>query len=131
MAFAELQFSAHANNLPPIIMEPTMNPTFSATTAKGTNSYALPFGGRFADKPPIDFCPPNSLSLSQRTMHGLQQELLGYGCIASTASTKTGLEAVAECLEAMANGTAEPLLFLSSLDPGVGKTTLIKHHILA
>ncbi|NVO29549.1 hypothetical protein HJ526_19215, partial [Donghicola sp. C2-DW-16] len=108
-----------------------MNTTFSATSAKGTNSYTLPFGGRFADKPPIDFCPPNSLSLPQRTMHGLQQELLGYGCIASAASTKIGLEAVAECLEAMANGTAEPRLFLSSLDPGVGKTTLIKHHILA
>lgn len=108
-----------------------MNDTFSATSAKETFKHDLPLGGHIPVNFPIDFRPPNTFSLSQRTLYGLERELRGYGCMSSTSSTRTGLEAVAECLEAMANGTAEPRLFLSSLDPGVGKTTLIKHHILA
>jgi|GEM_PF-1183413 len=38
-----------------------------------------------------------------------------------------GLKDLASHLEAMADGTAEKLYYLSSLDPGVGKTQTIKH----
>ena len=36
---------------------------------------------------------------------------------------------LAEALEAMAVGRAEPKFFLSSLDPGVGKTQTITHFV--
>jgi hypothetical protein len=37
----------------------------------------------------------------------------------------TALQAVADALEAMVEGTCSPSLYVSSLDPGVGKTTAI------
>jgi hypothetical protein len=108
-----------------------MNDTFSATSAKETYKHDLPLGGHIPVNYPIDFCPPNTLSLSQRTMYGLERELRGYGCYSSSSSTRRGLEAVAECLEQMTEGRAKPRLYLSSVDPGVGKTTLIRHYILS
>jgi hypothetical protein len=41
----------------------------------------------------------------------------------------TALTELASVLEAMANGTCPPKMFLSSLDPGVGKTQTITHFI--
>lgn len=37
----------------------------------------------------------------------------------------TALEEITETLEAMANGNADPKIYLSSLDPGVGKTSAL------
>jgi hypothetical protein len=42
-----------------------------------------------------------------------------------TAEMWTALKAIAETLEAMAEGTCEDAIHLSSLDPGVGKTTTV------
>ncbi len=41
------------------------------------------------------------------------------------------LKAIAETLEAMANGTCEELIHLASLDPGIGKTTTVIHFLKA
>jgi hypothetical protein len=41
----------------------------------------------------------------------------------------SALEAVLRAMEAMADGTCEPLVYLSSLDPGVGKTTAVIHFL--
>ncbi|NVJ64412.1 MAG: DEAD/DEAH box helicase family protein, partial [Flavobacteriaceae bacterium] len=41
----------------------------------------------------------------------------------------SSLEEVLKCLVAMANGDAQPVVHLSSLDPGVGKTTTYIHFI--
>lgn len=43
--------------------------------------------------------------------------------------TYEALTDIAETMEAMANGTAEPKIYLSSLDPGTGKTTVITQFI--
>lgn len=42
-----------------------------------------------------------------------------------------GIEELVVCLERMACGTAEPCFYLSSLDPGVGKTQTLLHFLLA
>src|SRR5690348_5023499 len=43
----------------------------------------------------------------------------------------TALTVLASVLEAMAEGRCPPKLFLSSLDPGVGKTQTVTHFIRA
>jgi hypothetical protein len=42
-----------------------------------------------------------------------------------------GIEALAKCLEQMAEGECEEQFFLSSLDPGVGKTQTVVHFLRA
>ncbi|MCA1338294.1 hypothetical protein [Pseudooceanicola marinus] len=63
-------------------------------------------------------------------MHSLEQELIGYG-MAPSSSRRRGLLAAAKILEDMAEGSAKPQVYLSSLDPGVGKTLLIRHVLKA
>jgi hypothetical protein len=48
---------------------------------------------------------------------------------APTPKMWTALQDVSDTLESMAEGTAAPLVYLSSLDPGVGKTTTVIHFI--
>ena len=42
-----------------------------------------------------------------------------------------GLRSAVECFEGMANGSLAPIAYLSSLDPGVGKTEAIIHFVRA
>jgi len=42
-----------------------------------------------------------------------------------------GIKAIIETMEAMAEDRCEPLLYVSSLDPGVGKTSAVVHFIRA
>lgn len=100
-----------------------------ATSAKGFSAHVLPLGGQEPIRDHIrDFHPPNRLGLSAVALHETLLELKGYGLTPSTSMT-SGLEAVADTLEAMAEDSLPPRVHLSSLDPGVGKTTLIKHFI--
>lgn len=78
----------------------------------------------------LDFHPPNRPGLADQVMLSLLPELSSYG-LTPTRSMSTGLYAAARALEAMAEGTLSPQFHLSSLDPGVGKTTLIRHFIMA
>jgi hypothetical protein len=64
--------------------------------------------------------------LTDLTMAGLTETFRRFGHEPSTAQMQ-GLRDLASHLEATANGTAEPLYYLSSLDPGVGKTQTIVH----
>lgn len=71
---------------------------------------------------------PKSRSLANRTMEGLLATFAERNHCPSD-DMWTALRAVAETLEAMADGDAEPVIYLSSLDPGVGKTQTYIHFI--
>ena len=91
---------------------------------------ASSFGGQEPIVPLLDFHPPNRPGLAGHVMQSLLLELGSYG-LTPTRSMSTGLYAAAQALEAMAEGTLPPQFHLSSLDPGMGKTTLIRHFIMA
>ena len=100
-----------------------------ATSAKGFSAHALLLGGQEPTRiSHREFTPPNRLGLSAVALHETLLELRGYGLTPSTSMTR-GLAAVADTLEAMAEDSLPPRVHLSSLDPGAGKTTLIKHFI--
>lgn len=87
-------------------------------------------GGR---KPPIyseDFTPsaPSSGNLADRTIASLQRTFRVFGHEPSVAMWD-GLKAVAETLDGMASGACDPAVYVSSLDPGVGKTQLVVHFL--
>lgn len=63
-------------------------------------------------------------------MQSLLSELSSYDVL-PTKSMRRGLYNAALTLEAMAEETVPPRFHLSSLDPGVGKTTLIRHFIMS
>lgn len=63
-------------------------------------------------------------------MQSLLSELGSYGVL-PTWSMSRGLYHAKQVLEAMAEETIPPQFHLSSLDPGVGKTTLIRHFIMS
>jgi hypothetical protein len=69
-----------------------------------------------------------SRSLAERTMASLRASFSRIGH-APTPAMWTALEAVATTLERMATHTADPVFYLSSLDPGVGKTSTVIHFI--
>src|SRR3569833_1026381 len=82
----------------------------------GENSHSLsgvftPFGG-----------------LGMATLSSLRDTFRGFGHQPS-ATMWNGLAAVAAVLEDMANGTCAPAVYVSSLDPGVGKTQLLIHYL--
>ena len=101
-----------------------------ATSAHEINTPAFSIGGQDSTRPYIGIHPPNISSISDQAMRSLLLELDDYGLSPSTSTTR-GLASVAEALEAMSEGSLPPQFHLSSLDPGVGKTTLIKHFIKA
>lgn len=68
-------------------------------------------------------CPP-SRSLADQTLAALEDFFAGRGHSPSTAMWKA-LRAGADTMENMADGTCPPLIHVSSLDPGVGKTTTV------
>ena len=101
-----------------------------ATSAFDLATLAPSLGGQDPIRPCIGIYPPNISSISSRAMQSLLLELSAYGLFPSTSTTR-GLAAAAEALEAMSEGSLPPQFHLSSLDPGLGKTTLIKHFINA
>ena len=107
-----------------------MHPTKAITTACGLATPAPVFGGQEPVVSLIDFHPPNRPSLADLAIWSVEQELHRHG-VKLTTSTRTSLYEAAKGLEAMSEGTLPPQFHLSSLDPGVGKTTLIKHFIMA
>ena len=62
--------------------------------------------------------------LTERTLSALREAFAQYGHQPSEAMW-VGIRALIEALVCMANGTLDPLAFLSPLDPGVGKTETI------
>lgn len=72
--------------------------------------------------------PAPSEGLAAQTVASLKQTFVNIGH-APTPAMWTALDAVATTLEQMANHTAEPTVYLSSLDPGVGKTSTVIHFI--
>ena len=101
-----------------------------ATSALGLAPCTLSFGGQEPIVTLTDFHPPNRPGLADLTIQSLLSELGSYG-IVPTSSMRKSLCHAAQVLEAMAEETIPPQFHLSSLDPGVGKTTLIRHFIMA
>lgn len=66
--------------------------------------------------------------LAGATLRALESTFSGFGH-SPTTEMWTGLAAAAGVLEAMANGTADKVAYVSSLDPGVGKTQLLVHFL--
>lgn len=74
------------------------------------------------DLPPF---APSPKSLAQRAFEELREDFVRFGHYPNQAMFEA-LYAVLETLQRMADGTCPPSVYLSSLDPGVGKTqTLI------
>lgn len=68
--------------------------------------------------------------LAGATLRALQGSFSGFGH-SPTREMWNGLAAVAGVLETMANGTCPKSVYVSSLDPGVGKTQLLVHFLRA
>lgn len=71
-----------------------------------------------------------SLTLADQTMLTLRTTFDRIRHI-PTEPMWEALQAVANTLDRMANGTAAPMVYVSSLDPGVGKTTTVIHFLRA
>src|SRR5262249_10828836 len=69
-------------------------------------------------------------SLSEETLAALHLSFSKLNHF-PTEEMWTALRAIAETLEAMANGNCEDAIHLSSLDPGIGKTTTVIHFLKA
>lgn len=76
----------------------------------------------------VPLAPPLQPTLTQRTLETLRTSFTQHDHHPSD-DMWTALTAIAETLEAMANGTCSSAIHLSSLDPGVGKTTTIIHFL--
>lgn len=66
--------------------------------------------------------------LAGSTLRALRNAFIGFGH-SPTPEMWKGLGAVAGVLESMANGTCAKNVYVSSLDPGVGKTQLLIHFL--
>ena len=66
--------------------------------------------------------------LAEQTVEAIQAtfERIGHD---PTPAMWEALTAVADTLDRMANNTADPVVYVSSLDPGVGKTTTVIHFL--
>jgi hypothetical protein len=73
-------------------------------------------------------CTPSHPSLSQQTMAGLIVEFDKYGHKPSEKMW-AALEAAAQNLQDQADGVAGESIYVSSLDPGVGKTQTLIHFL--
>jgi hypothetical protein len=71
-----------------------------------------------------------SPSLAEQTILALQTTFLQIGHCPTPAMWEA-LRAVADTLDHMASKTAAPVVYVSSLDPGVGKTTTVIHFLKA
>jgi hypothetical protein len=71
-----------------------------------------------------------SRSLSEDTLAALRTSFSKHNHFPSD-DMWTALKALADTLEEMANGTCKKAIHLSSLDPGIGKTTTVIHFLKA
>ena len=69
-------------------------------------------------------------TLAEQTIAALQATFSRIGHCPTPAMWEA-LTAVADTLDRMANKTADPVVYVSSLDPGVGKTTTVIHFLKA
>ena len=97
----------------------------------------LPVGDQVVERPlrvspKEDFTTPKAVaihsSLTQQTMTSMRSEFDGVGHFPSTTQYEA-IEALVSTFEAMADGTCQRNFYLSSLDPGVGKTSAVKHFV--
>jgi hypothetical protein len=72
----------------------------------------------------------SSGELKDQTISALKSNFLEYGH-APSETMWVGIAALVDALEQMANGTLDPLPYLSPLDPGVGKTEAVVEFIRA
>lgn len=75
-----------------------------------------------------DDTPDPTGALAALTIDALRRNFAAIGH-APTREMWIALRAVADTLDRMAAGTAAPVVYLSSLDPGVGKTSTVIHFI--
>ena len=68
--------------------------------------------------------------LTEQSLKTLRATFDQYGHQPSVAMW-CGIRSMVEHLERMANGTLAPIAYLSSLDPGVGKTEAVIHFVRA
>ena len=71
----------------------------------------------------------STYSLADATMTSLMDTLSRRGGGVPQHDVTTALHELVATLSAMADGTAHPRFYLSSLDPGVGKTTSLVHFV--
>lgn len=90
----------------------------------------IPTGGKSTPIFIDDFTPIErpSKGLAAHTLEALRVTFREYGQ-EPTPAMWSGLSAVAAALERMANGICAPSVYVSSLDPGVGKTQLLVHFL--
>lgn len=72
--------------------------------------------------------PPGQASLAEQVLTAALSELGGHG-LTPTQDMKEGLFDLARTLQLMAEDQLPPRFFLSSMDPGVGKTTMVRQFI--
>jgi hypothetical protein len=92
-------------------------------------------GGQTCKKNPLyvvvpPSCHPASSSLAGQTIDALRRYFDDRGHYPSDEMW-TALQAVAKTMESMAEGRCRPAIHISSLDPGVGKTTTVVHFLRA
>lgn len=85
-------------------------------------------GGDLVREPSYGFSPLRTGGLTKDTIASLRATFSGYGHN-PTPDMWEALNAIASTAEAMADGNCPPLVYLSSLDPGVGKTTVVIHFL--
>src|SRR5205085_3872125 len=73
---------------------------------------------------------PLETSLAEATLTRLRNWFTPQGLHPSKTMWE-GIEDLSLCLQRMAEGKAKPEFFLSSLDPGVGKTQTVFHFLLS
>jgi hypothetical protein len=114
----------------PAALVPTTTNTTNSPSALEVSSASK--GGQSCKKtalyevaPPSEQpAPPSSTPLADQTMAALKDYFAGRQHAPSEAMW-VALRAVADTMEGMAEGRCPPLIHLSSLDPGVGKTTTV------
>lgn len=90
-------------------------PRYGFRKTRETKTKAIPSAGIF-----------ETGSLTTRTLGDLKATFQKWGHRPSPEQW-SGLRSLAGQLEEMANGSAEPLYYLSSLDPGIGKSQTVIH----
>ena len=115
----------------PVIYEYSTSAIADPSVVQEDAPITTPKGGQSCKKNPFyELAPPSSdqpapsTPLSDQTMAALRDYFANRSHAPSEAMW-TALRAVADTMEAMAEGRCPPLIHLSSLDPGVGKTTTV------
>ena len=106
-----------------------ITPAFAYPGADDATTTHTPKGGKTRRKNPLYktsplFPAPSPSTLTAQTMAALRTFFAERNHVPSQEMW-TALGAAADTMEAMAEGRCSPAIYLSSLDPGVGKTTTV------